>query len=92
VPLSFRAPAVADIIGRKKGEAQMTTWQVDDVLDGAVQTLINERCRRAYIHDMRGSLQAIYTSFEVLARSAKNELQNNPTLIEKASSMAKRAV
>jgi hypothetical protein len=70
----------------------MTTWQVDDVLDGAVQTLINERCRRAYIHDMRGSLQAIYTSFEVLARSAKNDLQNNVTLIEKASSMAKRAV
>jgi signal transduction histidine kinase len=70
----------------------MTTWQVNDVLDGAVQTLINERCRRAYIHDMRGSLQAIYTSFEVLARSARNDLQNNVTLIDRASSLAKRAV
>jgi hypothetical protein len=70
----------------------MTTWQVDDVLDGAVQSLINERCRRAYIHDMRGSLQAVYTSFEVLARSARNDLQNNATLIDRASSMAKRAV
>jgi hypothetical protein len=75
-----------------KQGAQMTTWQVDDILDGAVQTLINERCRRAYIHDMRGSLQAIYTSFEVLARSARNDLQNNITLIDRASSMAKRAV
>jgi hypothetical protein len=40
---------------------------------------------------MRGGLQAIYTSFEVLARSAKNGAQN-PIQIEKASSLAKRAV
>jgi hypothetical protein len=82
----FNAPT------EQRGEAQMTTWQVDDVLGGAIQTWINERCRRAYIHDMRGSLQAIYTSFEVLARSARNDLQNNATLVDRASSMAKRAV
>jgi hypothetical protein len=64
---------------------------VDDVLDAAVQTFINDRCRRAYIHDMRGGLQAIYTSFEVLARSAKNGSQN-AAFIDNASSMAKRAV
>jgi len=69
----------------------MNTWQVGDVLDAAVQMLINERCRRAYMHDMRGGLQAIYTSFEVLVRSAKHGAQN-AALIDNASSIAKRAM
>ena len=64
---------------------------MEDVLAAAVQTLINDRCRQAYIHDMRGGLQAIYTSFEALARSAKNAAQN-AALIDSASSMAKRAM
>ena len=64
---------------------------MEDVLAAAVQTLINDRCRQAYIHDMRGGLQAIYTSFEALARSAKNGAQN-AALIDSASSMAKRAM
>jgi hypothetical protein len=69
----------------------MNTWQAGDVLDAAVQTLINERCHRAYIHDMRGGLQAVYSSLEVLARSAK-EGAPNTSLIENASSIAKRAM
>jgi hypothetical protein len=69
----------------------MNTWQAGDVLDAAVQTLINERCHRAYIHDMRGGLQAVYSSLEVLARSAKNGTPNT-VLIETASSIAKRAM
>jgi hypothetical protein len=69
----------------------MNTWQAGDVLDAAVQTLINERCHRAYIHDMRGGLQAVYSSLEVLARSAKNGTPNT-VLIESASSIAKRAM
>jgi hypothetical protein len=69
----------------------MNTWQAGDVLDAAVQTLINERCHRAYVHDMRGGLQAIYSSLEVLARSAKNGTPNT-VLIDNASSIAKRAM
>jgi hypothetical protein len=69
----------------------MNTWQAGDVLDAAVQTLINERCHRAYIHDMRGGLQAVYSSLEVLARSAKHGTPNT-VLIENASSIAKRAM
>jgi hypothetical protein len=69
----------------------MNTWQAGDVLDAAVQTLINERCHRAYIHDMRGGLQAVYSSLEVLARSAKYGTPNT-VLIENASSIAKRAM
>ena len=69
----------------------MNTWQAGDVLDAAVQTLINERCHRAYIHDMRSGLQAVYSSLEVLARSAKHGTPNT-VLIENASSIAKRAM
>jgi hypothetical protein len=69
----------------------MNTWQAGDVLDAAVQTLINERCHRAYIHDMRGGLQAVYSSLEVLARSAKHGTPNT-VLIENASTIAKRAM
>ena len=68
----------------------MHYWQAGDVLDAAVQTLINERCRQAYMHDMRGGLQAIYSSIELLARSAKNAAQN-PALVDSAASLAKRA-
>jgi len=75
----------------RMGGANMHYWQADDVLDAAVQTLINERCRQAYMHDMRGGLQAIYSSIELLARSAKNGAQN-PALVDSAASLAKRAM
>jgi signal transduction histidine kinase len=69
----------------------MYNWQAGDVLDAAAQTMINDRCRRAYLHDMRGGLQAIYSSIELLARSAKNGAQN-PALVDSAASLAKRAM
>jgi len=69
----------------------MNTWQAGDVLDAAVKSLISERCRRAYIHDMRGGLQAVYSSVEVLARSAKHGAPNT-ALIDNVSSIAKRAM
>src|ERR1700680_3668358 len=69
----------------------MNDLHAGDVLDAAVQTLINERCRRAYMHDMRGGLQAIYSSLELLARSAKHAAQN-PALIDAAATIAKRAM
>jgi len=69
----------------------MNELQAGDVLDAAVQTLINERCRRAYMHDMRGGLQAIYSSLELLARSAKHA-DTNPALIDGAATIAKRAM
>jgi signal transduction histidine kinase len=69
----------------------MVDLQAGDVLDAAVQTLINERCSRAYMHDMRGGLQAIYSSLELLARSAKQAAQN-PALVDGAASIAKRAM
>jgi signal transduction histidine kinase len=69
----------------------MDTWQASDVLDAAVQTLINKRCRQAYVHDLRGGLQAISSSFELLTRSAKHSAAN-AVLLENASAIAKRAM
>ena len=69
----------------------MNDLQAKDVLGAAAQTLINARCRGAYMHDMRGALQAIYSSLELLARSAKLAAQN-PALIDGAASIAKRAM
>jgi signal transduction histidine kinase len=53
--------------------------------------LINDRCRHAYVHDIRGRLQAVYSSVELLARSAKQGAVNG-ALIDNASALAKRAL
>ncbi len=66
-------------------------WQIDDLFDAALLTVINDRCRHAYVHDIRGRLQAVYSSFELLARAARQGAVNG-TLIENASALAKRAL
>jgi signal transduction histidine kinase len=72
-------------------ESKAQGWQIDDVFDAALLTVINDRCRRAYVHDIRGRLQAVYSSFELLARSARQGAAD-PTLIDNASALAKRAL
>ena len=72
-------------------ESKAQGWQIDDVFDAALLTLINDRCRHAYLHDIRGRLQAVYSSFELLARSARQGAANG-TLIDNASALAKRAL
>jgi len=72
-------------------ESKAQGWQIDDVFAAALQTLINDRCRHAYIHDIRGRLQAVYSSFELLVRSARQGAVNG-TLIDNASALAKRAL
>jgi hypothetical protein len=66
-------------------------WEVGDVFDAALPTLINDRCRQSYIHEMRGGLQAIHSSFELLVRSAKQG-EVSGALIEHAAALAKRAM
>jgi hypothetical protein len=60
------------------------------VLDAAAYALVTERCRQAYIHDLRGGLQALTAAIELLARSAK--APENSVLLEKAYAIAKRAM
>jgi signal transduction histidine kinase len=39
-----------------------------DIAEAALHALITQRCQRAYAHELRNSLQGIYTGFDVLTR------------------------
>jgi hypothetical protein len=53
--------------------------------------MINERCAPSYLHDIRGSMQALFSALELLARSAKSG-SGNPERVEKACELARRAI
>jgi hypothetical protein len=63
----------------------------DELLEAAAQSLINRRCREAAIHEVRGGLQALYSSLELLARAAKTSAGDVP-LADRAIGIAKRAM
>jgi len=64
---------------------------LEELLNAAAHTLNNQRCQEAYLHELRGGLQALSTSLELLARSAQNGA-TAPATIERATSLAKRAL
>ena len=55
------------------------------------QHWVNGRCRRAYLHDLRGGLQAISGAFELLARLARTG-RSDPALVDRASAIARSAL
>jgi signal transduction histidine kinase len=69
----------------------MKAIEGDQILDAAVNTVVNARCRRAYLHDLRGGLQAISGAFELLARLARTG-KSDPLLVERASALARSAL
>lgn len=56
-----------------------------------LHAMLSEKYRQAYLHDMRGGLQAIRNSLELLARTMKTA-DANPAVAEKAADLAKRAL
>jgi len=64
---------------------------MDDVLDAAVHSLINARCRQAYLHDLRGGLQAVFSSVELLSRAAKRG-DADAARLDHITGLAKRAM
>jgi signal transduction histidine kinase len=62
-----------------------------DVLDAAAWGLVGQRCRQSYLHDLRGGLQGLQTSIELLMRAANNP-GGNAALAAKASDLARRAM
>jgi hypothetical protein len=62
-----------------------------DMLETAARAAINERCAAAFLHDVRGSMQALFSSFELLGRAAKMA-GGNAERSEKAIALAKRAM
>jgi signal transduction histidine kinase len=69
----------------------MDAPKMDQSLELQMHGLLSERHRRAYLHDMRGGLQAIQNAFELLTRAAKST-GDNSAMIERASDLAKRAL
>lgn len=63
----------------------------DELLDAAAQSLINRRCREAAIHEVRGGLQALYSSLELLSRAAKSAA-GDAALADRAIGIARRAM
>jgi signal transduction histidine kinase len=69
----------------------MSSIEVNQLLAPAAHTIIIERCQRAYLHDLRGGLQAITGAFELLTRLARSG-ENDPAVVERAATIAKRAL
>lgn len=68
----------------------MKELELPDVLSAAARATINEQAGMAYVHDVRGTMQALFGAFELLARSARSG--SDPTRVEKACDLAKRAI
>jgi hypothetical protein len=62
-----------------------------DLYEAAARATINERCAPAYLHDIRGSMQALFSALELLGRSAKSG-SVNPERVERACELARRAI
>jgi signal transduction histidine kinase len=62
-----------------------------DLYEAAARATINERCAPAFLHDVRGSLQALFGALELLGRSAKSG-GGDLARVEKACDLARRAI
>jgi signal transduction histidine kinase len=62
-----------------------------DLYEAAARSTINERCAPAYLHDVRGSLQALFGALELLGRSARAG-GGDLARVEKACDLARRAI
>ncbi len=69
----------------------MNELGLPDLFEAAARVAINERCAAAYLHDIRGGMQALFSALELLSRSAKSGY-DNPERVEKACELAKRAI
>ncbi len=68
----------------------MNELKLPDVYEAAARATINERCALAFLHDVRGSMQALFSALELLGRSAT--AGGNPERVAKACDLARRAI
>jgi signal transduction histidine kinase len=66
-------------------------FEQSELLDVAARARINERCAMAYLHDVRGTMQALFSAIELLGRSARAG-NGDAARIDKACGLAKRAI
>ena len=65
-------------------------FELPELYATAAQATINSRCGPGFLHDARGSLQALLSAFELLGRSAK--LGGDAVRVAKACDLARRAI
>lgn len=68
----------------------MNELELPDLFTTAARATINERCASAFLHDVRGTMQALFSAFELLGRSAK--MGADSVRVEKACDLARRAI
>lgn len=68
----------------------MRQKSLEQVLRLVLQGMLNEQFAGAYLHDMRGGLQAMRNSIELLTRSARGI--GDPAAVDRAAELAKRAL
>jgi signal transduction histidine kinase len=71
-------------------ELAVNELALPDLFEAAARATIIERCAPAYLHDVRGSMQALFSALELLGRSAK--AGGNPLRVEKVCDLARRAI
>ena len=69
----------------------MEQFDSDYLQELALRSAVAQRCRGAFLHDMRGGLQSIASAFELLNRAA-NAAPFNQALAGKASEFFRRAL
>jgi hypothetical protein len=72
------------------GGVAVNELEWSDLLETAARATIIERCAPAYLHDVRGSMQALFGALELLGRSAKSGC--DPVRVEKVCDLARRAI
>jgi signal transduction histidine kinase len=64
---------------------------LSDVFTTAARAAIHERCAAAFLHDVRGSMQALFSAFELMGRAARLGA-TDAARVEKAWELARRAI
>src|SRR5882762_5714526 len=75
----------------RRGNSRVNDLGLTDLYEAAARATINERCAPAYLHDVRGSLQALFGALELLGRSARAG-GGDLARVEKACDLARRAI
>ena len=72
-------------------DATVTQLSLEDVLDAAALSIVNARCRQAYVHELRGALQSVQSAIELLSRAVKRPGVDEARL-DSIVGLAKRAM
>lgn len=68
----------------------MTIIEPPELFDVAARANINARCAHGLLHDLRGSMQALFSAVELLDRSARNN--GDRERVDRACDLARRAI